>query len=446
MNVRQLPQDRLSTTDETGKRVYLYPADVKGRYRTARSWVSVVLIVVFLVLPWVRIGGNPAVLLDLPNRRFSILGVMFWAHDAPMLFFVAAGAIMCLAFVTAVWGRAWCGWACPQTVFVDSVFRRIERAIEGEALKRKRRDQGPWSSEKVMLKSAKWAVFTLVSLMIGHSFLAYFVGTERLAVMMASSPAKSPESFLVMAVVSGGVLFDFGWFREQFCTVLCPYGRFQSVLMDERSLVVAYDDKRPDCIDCFKCVAACPTGIDIRRGPQQLECIACTACIDACDDVMRRVRKPEGLIRYLKPTLLRPRTLIYLGLILALMAGLVATVRGRTGITADFVRAIGAPYEEATGPAGVPLVINHFKLDLRNQAFETMQPSIELPAELKERGAELVMAAQPSRLPAGETLRLDLFVRFPRALLHDGKGVIPIRVSGAEESITQEVKLVGPLN
>lgn len=240
MNHKELPVDRLSTSDKDGNRIYLYPTDVRGHYRTLRSRLNVFLILIFLVLPWIKIGGHQAILLDIANRKFAIAGITFWAHDAPMLLFIFGGGILLLAFITAIWGRVWCGWACPQTVFVDGVFRKIERLIEGDSIAQKKLDESQMSFEKFTKKSAKWIAFTILTLIISHSFLAYFYGTEELAKMMSHSPTDNLLSFFVMLFITGWILFDFGWFREQFCTVFCPYGRFQSVLMDYQSKVVAY--------------------------------------------------------------------------------------------------------------------------------------------------------------------------------------------------------------
>ncbi|MCM2324679.1 MAG: cytochrome c oxidase accessory protein CcoG, partial [Oligoflexia bacterium] len=362
---QELPVDRLATTDEQGGRVYLYPAEVKGPFRRLRRVVYDVLLVIFLALPWLRIGGQPVVLLDIPRRRFSLFGETFWAHDAPILLFVLGGFVLALVLATAVWGRVWCGWACPQTVFIDGVFRRLERWIEGHAFERRRRDEGPWTLDKGARRIVKWAAFVAVSLVIAHTFLAYFVGTDELGRMLRGSPGQYPAAFLVMAVTMGIVLFDFGWFREQFCTIACPYGRFQSVLMDSDSLIVGYDARRGeprrgtapakeegDCVSCQRCVQVCPTGVDIRRGVQ-LECIACTACIDACDEVMTRLKRPKGLIRYASTSELAggkrrkfgPRVALYLGLLLVFISGLTLSIAGREALDTTLVRFVGEPYQ-----------------------------------------------------------------------------------------------------
>ncbi len=310
---KELPKERLATTDETGKRVFLYPARVQGIWNQRRKIFQIFLLGLFLTLPWIRFNGLPLLLLDVVHRRFTIFGTTFRAHEAPMVVLVFLTFVLTIGIITSIIGRVWCGWACPQTVFTENVYRWIERWIEGDHVARKQLDDGPWNEKKFFKKTLKWIVFILLSMVIGHSFLAYFVGTEALAHMVRHSPYENPGSFGVMAFVTALVAFDFGWFREQFCIVACPYGRFQSVFMDDHSLAVLYDAKRGevrkgypletpdqkqgDCIDCRRCVQVCPTGVDIRRGVQ-LECVACTACIDACDEVMEKVGKPKGLIRY----------------------------------------------------------------------------------------------------------------------------------------------------
>ncbi|RYG63166.1 cytochrome c oxidase accessory protein CcoG [bacterium] len=307
----ELPKERLSTTDQAGRRIHLYPASVKGYFRDRKRYVHGFLLIVFLTLPWIHVSGRQLLLLDVAHREFFFFGLHFRAHDAPLILFLLLGFTFGIGLVTAIWGRVWCGWACPQTVFIEFLFRRIERLVEGSHRAQRALDERPLDSEKMMKKGLKWFLFVVVSLGISHSFLGYFVGTRELVRMVSSSPLENWTSFLMILVTTGIIAFDFGWFREQFCTIMCPYGRFQSVMMDNHSTIVAYDLKRGeprrgtapspsaqgDCVNCLRCVQVCPTGIDIRRG-LQMECIACTACIDACDEVMTKVDKPLGLIRY----------------------------------------------------------------------------------------------------------------------------------------------------
>jgi cytochrome c oxidase accessory protein FixG len=287
--------------------------------------------------------------------------------------------------------------------------------------------------------------------------------------MIASSPSENPASFLIMALVTGGILFDFGWFREQFCTIVCPYGRFQSVLMDDRSTAIVYDTKRGeprrgvaalgeptgDCVNCYRCVQVCPTGIDIRRGVQ-LECIACTACVDACDEVMHRLKKPQGLIRYGsiaeiqgQPTDRGARPWVYGALIAACITGLTLTVRGRTAITVGLIRAIETPYQVVATESGSQEVINHYKLEIRNQSFDSQSVEIRIPKEYEEKGVKIVTSNHAASMEAGASERADLFIRFPKSLLTLGKAEIGIDFTAKSEKqeeplLRKEVHLVGP--
>lgn len=442
LDPKALPTDHLTTADREGKRVYVYPSDVRGRFKSYRNVVQSLLIVVFLVLPWIKIGGHQSILLDFANRQFAVFGLTFWAHDAPMLVFVLGGAALSLVFVTALWGRAWCGWACPQTVFIENVFRRIERAIEGDAVERKRLDAGPWNGDRVWKKSLKWASFLAVTLIISHSFLAYFVGAESLGRLISGPPRENYGAFLFMAGFTALLLFDFGWFREQFCTVVCPYGRFQSLLMDKHSLVVTYDEKRQaDCVNCFRCVQVCPTGIDIRRG-LQLECIACTACIDACDDVMGRLKKPLGLIRYEQSKAIRPRTVIYFLLVVVVAAGLATTIARRSEVEMVLVRPQDVPYQDLGVLEGKQMFANRYRVELVNQTFKPLRvrlqsgnPEIEIAGALKE-----------FELAAGKDLRTEVFFKFPKEILNHGKAEVEIRVLDERSRALRKeaVTLVGP--
>jgi len=306
-----LGDERLSTTDNKGNRIFLYPAEVKGFFRKHRNIVQVALILFFLVLPWLKWNGVQLFLFDIPNRTFHLFGILFKAHDAPLIFLVLAIVTIGLAFITALFGRVWCGWACPQTVFIDGVFRRIETWVQGDYLKRRKLTKDPWTSEKISKISFTWFLYFIVSAIIAHSFVAYFVGSDRLIAMILGTPQENWTAFTIVMGMTLVLLFDFGWFREQFCIIACPYGRIQAVLMDKKSMSVIYDynrgeprkdpavskDKQGDCVNCRRCVEVCPTGIDIRRGIQ-MECIGCTSCIDGCDVIMTEVKKPLGLIGY----------------------------------------------------------------------------------------------------------------------------------------------------
>lgn len=473
----ELHKDRLATTDEKGRRVYLYPADVRGMFRDRRNWLQAILLLIFLGLPWVTVNGKQALLLDVSTRHFEIFGLSLRAHNAPLFFFVLAASGFGLFFATAIWGRVWCGWACPQTVFVDAVFRRIERFIEGSALDRRRLDASPMSLQKAFKRTIKWALYILASLIITHSFLAYFVGTRELALMVQHSPSENWTSFLFIVFSTVIILFDFAWFREQFCIIACPYGRFQSVLMDEHSMIVAYDEKRGeprrtpqnkdlaktqpgvigDCVNCYRCVQVCPTGIDIRRGTQ-MECIACTACIDACDDVMTKIKKPTGLIRYDsynglhgKPVRrLRARSGLYLLITAGSLVALTFFIWNLKPVDIALLRAKTSPYTVTKLADGSEVVINHFYLELSNQTDQTHIIDIALSDQATKDGAEIVMAQRPISLDAGRIKRADFFLKLPRTKFINGsyKTVAKVIERGTDANDSREyekeVQFVGP--
>lgn len=480
MDQFELHPERLATTDEKGHRVYLYPADVRGWFRKWRTRVQFGLILFFLALPWLKINGHQALLLNVSRREFAIFGLSLRAHNAPLLFFVLAAAGFGLFFVTSVWGRVWCGWACPQTVFIEGVYRRIERWVEGSALERRKMDAGPWTKTKVIKRTVKWILFVLASLVITHSFLAYFVGADDLIRMIQSDPRENWASFLFILISTGIILFDFAWFREQFCIIACPYGRFQSVLMDDHSMVVAYDTARGeprrtpqakalakthnsslgDCVNCYRCVQVCPTGIDIRRGTQ-MECIACTSCIDACDEVMTKLNKPTGLIRYdtarglakKKVVRFRPRAIAYLSIVVASIAALIFFLAHLKPIDIQILRAKDTPYTIQPGRDGGPdYVLNHFKLELSNQSGSLHNLEFEAEDEAEDAGVQLVVPMHPLPMPAGKVIRSDIFVRFPKSILKNGQTKIEVEIedkdatTGMEIKFIKELTLVGPFS
>ncbi len=444
---------------------YMYPAEVKGRFDRLRLAVFALLILVYLLLPWLRIRGEQALLLDVAHRRFHIFGLNIWAHEAPFLFLIIGGAAFALCFVTAYWGRLWCGYACPQTVFISAIYRTVERWIEGTHLERRRLDEeGSDQPLWVVKKAAKWTAFLAISLVISHSFLAYFVGTDRLRQVITQPPAANWTLFLVMAFIAGFVLVDFGWVRERLCFTLCPYGRFQTVLMDRHSQAVVYDPVRGeprkgatahatgDCVSCDRCVQVCPTNIDIRNGVQ-MECIACTACIDACDDVMTRLKKPTGLIRYDTEAglahephrILRPRPLIYLGLTLLLWGALAVFMIFRADVDIVQLRAKGAVYQQVVDPVKGPRVINHLRFDLTNLVHREQVIQIGFGPEAAAQGFEVITATNPVVVPEGKLVHADLFVAFPKDRLDFGKtrAILEFR-EGGKVVARQDLSLVGP--
>jgi cytochrome c oxidase accessory protein FixG len=444
---------RRSSLRKDGSRVKVVPADVSGRFQTARKAVFALLIVVWAALPWIQIGGHPSVQLDVAARRFYLFGKVFNAQDTWLVFFLLTGAVFGLLYVTALAGRVWCGWACPQTVFLEGIFRPIERLIGGPREKRMRRAAGPWTAERVLRGGAIRLFWLLAALFVAHVFLGYFVSLPRLFVMVREKPADNYEPFLWMVALTVLFYIDFAWFREQLCLVVCPYGRMQSVLFDSDTLVVGYDETRGeprakgkakaegkgDCVDCNRCVIVCPTGIDIRNGIQ-VDCIACTQCIDACDAIMDKLDRPRGLIRYdslaglqHKPKrILRPRIYFYTALMCVGAAVATFAFSKRTSFEANLLRLPGAPYVVEDGK-----VRNSFEIHLVNKRGETTTFVIE-PVE--SPNVELVTPATRVELGSFESRRIPIFAVQPEAHAASKMLTVRVRAVGGEQEVAREVK------
>jgi cytochrome c oxidase accessory protein FixG len=355
--------DQVSALRPDGRRNFVVPADVGGRFTVLRRIVFALLILIYAATPWIEIGGHPALFLDIQHRAFYLFGATFNAQDFWLAFFLLSGVGFLLILATALLGRVWCGYACPQTVFLDGVFRRVERLIEGPRNQRLKRDAGPVTASRGLRKVVKHVAFIAIAFVVAHVFLSYFVSIPALFEMMRDRPSEHPEAFAWALGMTGVMYFNFAWFREQLCVIICPYGRLQSVLTDSNTLVIGYDQLRGeprgkakekghgDCVDCGRCVVVCPTGIDIRNG-LQLECIGCAACIDACDDVMHRLERAPGLIRYdslnglrRKPKrFFRPRVYLYAFLGLVGLAVATFALQKHTHFEANLLRLQGAPF------------------------------------------------------------------------------------------------------
>ncbi len=362
-NIRQPRREELTSVNEDGSRYAIHPADVDGRFTQARRISAILLIAIYAALPWIQINGYPAVYLDTDAMRFHFFGITFVSQDLWLAFFLISGLGFGLFYVTALFGRIWCGWACPQTVFLEHVYRRIERWIEGEAVARRRLDNADWNVSKIWKRLLKHGLFLLISISVAHLFMAYFLSLPQLWNIMRESPLENWGTFVFVSVFSGILYFNFAWFREQLCIVICPYGRLQSVLIDDHSTVIGYDEKRGeprgkptqdgvgDCIDCHRCVQVCPTGIDIRQG-LQMECIGCAACIDACDTIMDKLDRPRGLVRYdsqeglagRATRLIRPRIILYSFLLVVGASVLIFSLQGLTHASLTAWRVEGSPY------------------------------------------------------------------------------------------------------
>ena len=462
-SIQKLPKD--------GFQINQYPMATRGFFRKYRNLSQWVLIAIFILLPWFKINGLPAILINVPDRRFTFFGISFWGHDAPLLFFVIASFSLGLLFATSVWGRVWCGWTCPQTITIDGIFRRIETLVEGNHIARKKLYKKSFDKEKIVKVAVKWFLFFFVSLILSHTFFAYFTGPGNLLTMAQSPPSQNLTAFLIVNTTTLVILFNFGWFKERLCTVICPYGRLQSVLMDEDSLVVAYDEKRGeprkgsntgseetgDCINCFKCVAVCPTGIDIRHGIQ-MECIACTSCIDACDEIMRITKKPKGLIRYesenglkdKKTVFWKMKTNIYLGLTLLSVVGLFLFIFNRSGLDITVLRAHESPYQVLETSNKKTLIANHFTLNLKNQSAVIMEVDIIRTERIEGGDIEIIASTLPVTILPGEAKKNHIFIKFPKSIL-EGRShhKFQLRIMAKTKDLTQkyikEITLAGPV-
>lgn len=463
----ELDPERLATTDESGHRIYLYPEDVDGIWKKRRTLVYWLLIAVYLVLPWIYINGKPALMLNIFTREFTFFGSTFHGIEPILAFLVVVSGIFFIAFMTSLFGRVWCGWGCPQTVFIQSIFMKIESFIEGNGRKRKELDEAPWSLEKAWKRTVKWILYIIISSHIAHTFIGYIVGPHELFEMTMQSPLQNFGVFLAVSIATLIVLLDFGWFREQFCIIACPYGRMQSVIMDENSMVIAYDQKRGeprrgavgkempegDCINCYHCVKVCPTGIDIRRGTQ-LECIACTLCIDACDEIMIKIKKPTGLIRYSSQNELegKPwkkfsiRSMFYILMSVVLLATFVFFLNKSTNLSLVFMR--GKTPFTTMQTNGVEIIRNHFTLKLTHQGSDqyTVGFKVEDPA-LAEK-IQIVTPVNPTVIDRPEK-KIIIFFNFSKDILENGTRRVNVQVIDSKNNTLlamKEVVLVGPVN
>jgi cytochrome c oxidase accessory protein FixG len=443
----------LSTLNQDGTRRWIRPKLAHGRFLTRRRVIAYALIAAFVLLPRIHIGGRPAVLIDLVTREIDVFGTVFRPTDGFVLALFGFVVVLAVFLLTALWGRVWCGWGCPQTVYLEHVFRPIERLLEGS-----RGQRATW-----WRRTAKWTAFAGLSFALSNVFLAYFVGTARLEQWVFESPMQHPVGFAIVLGVSALMLFDFGWFREQMCTIACPYGRLQSVLLDKQSLIVGYDAARGeprakpkkklpvvdaakagDCVDCGACVAVCPTGIDIRAG-LQMECIGCTQCIDACDSIMDKVGRKRGLIRYTsqdelagKPRkVLRVRTILYPALLAVAAAGLVLAITTKAGTEVWVERVQGTSFVEL--PDGNISSQARIKLENETDTKHTYHLSlVQSPnATLRSQAA--------FELKPHKSLEIPVFIDVPRTSFEAGKRRVHIRIddsTGFERVVT--LTLLGP--
>ena len=384
-------RDRLATIDEKGRRVWVYAKKPKGNLTFWRNITGFVLLAFFLSAPFIRINGQPFILLNFIDRKIVFLGVQFWPQDFHLFFLAMISLMVFIILFTVTYGRIWCGWACPQTVFMELIFRRIEYWIEGDAYRQKQLDKQSWNTNKIVRRGLKHLAFFLIAFVVGNYFLMYIIGSEAWFRLITDNPARHIAGLAGMIVFSGIFYFIFSWFREQVCTIVCPYGRLQGVLLDRNSIVISYDYQRGEprgtffksedrekagkgsCINCTQCVQVCPTGIDIRNGTQ-LECINCACCIDACNAMMDATGQPRGLIRYASEKMIADktkmkfsaRTTAYSAVLVILLGVVTYSLASRDAIEATILRAPGMLYQEPE-PGKISNLYNIKLLNKTNQ-------------------------------------------------------------------------------
>lgn len=453
-------RDSVATIDKKGKRNFLFPKKPKGKLYRWRTIASLVYLTVFFTLPFINYHGQPLFLFNVIERKFILFGQIFWPQD---FFIFAIGLLAFIVFIivfTVVFGRIFCGWACPQTIFMEMVFRKIEYWIDGDAQKQKQLKAMPWNAYKIRKRATKMTVFYLMSFLIANFFLAYIIGMEELEKMVTEGIAANYGTFLSLIGFTTVFFFVYYWFREQACLVVCPYGRLQGVLLDKKSMVVAYDYVRGeprgklkkatldtnqgDCIDCFACVRVCPTGIDIRNGTQ-LECVNCTACIDACNAIMNSINKAEGLIRidseeniaHSRKNKFNWRLASYSFILISLMGFLVYLLASRNDVDARVLRASGQIFQtQADGR-----ISNLYSIKLTNKTRK------DLPMTLKLENAkgEITIIGKPLVVPAESYFQSPFFVKIDRSLVTERKTKLKIGVyEGGKKIETAETTFIGP--
>lgn len=455
-------RDRLYTIDESGKRLWVFAKKPKGFFTTLRNLTGIILLVFFFVAPFIKVNGEQFLLFDVLNRKFVLFGVQFWPQDFHLFFIAMIAMIVFIILFTATYGRLWCGWACPQTVFMEVLFRRIEYWIEGDFQKQKALDAQAWNGEKIAKKGLKHFVFYSLSFLIGNLFLVYLIGSDQWFKLITDPPSQHLTGLIVMALFSFVFYFIFSWFREQVCTIVCPYGRLQGVLLDKSSIVISYDYKRGeergtfrrsedrkslqkgDCIDCRQCVLVCPTGIDIRNGTQ-LECINCACCIDACNGMMRSVGFKPGLIRYAsdktiaegKPWRFTFRSAAYTLVLLALLTAFGIFLMARNPVEATIMRSQGTLFQDM----GEGKIANLYDIKLINKTSQDLPLELRLLSlngEVKIIGNDPVVKKQS----LGEAV---FFIILDKNLIPKGKLVLKVGVfSGGRMLDKADATFFGP--
>ncbi len=460
-------RDSIGTINEEGKRSWVYPKKPSGRFYKYRSWVSYFLLIALLSAPFVKINGNQFLLFNVLERKFNIFGFPFWPQDFHLLVMSMIIGVVFVILFTVVFGRIFCGWICPQTIFLEMVFRKIEYWIDGDRGKQIRLEKQAWNAEKIKKRLLKWFLFFIISFIIANVFLAYLIGSDEVINYVTGSPFDNLKTLTSLLIFTGVFYFIFVWFREQVCIIACPYGRLQGVLLDNKTINVAYDFVRGekeggrakfkknedrlasgkgDCIDCFQCVHVCPTGIDIRNGTQ-LECVNCTACIDECDNMMDTVGLPKGLIRFAsedniekkEPFKFSPRMKGYSAVLSILIGLLIGMLFLRNDVEATVLRLPGQLYEHKAGD----MISNVFTFKVINKTTKEIENvSYKL---LSHKGTIDLVTHTDFVVPKQGLAEGTLFIEIHSSLLKKDKIKLEIGVYSNGELIeTTTTNFLGP--
>lgn len=457
-------RDRIATVDAKGKRQWVFAQKPKGKFYNIRTWVSWGFFILFFTLPFIKMNGRPLFLFNIPEAKFIIFGKIFWPQDFFIFGLTMVTFIIFIVLFTAAFGRLFCGWVCPQTIFMEMLFRKVEYLIEGDAAKQKLLKSSPWTTRKIRIKATKHIAFFLLAFIIANFFLAYIIGVDQLKHIITGRFSEHILEFLSLLLFSGIFYGVYAYFREQACTVVCPYGRLQSVLLDRNSMIVAYDHKRGeprgkykkdqpaelhtgDCIDCFQCVKVCPTGIDIRNGTQ-MECVGCTACIDACDKMMDAVGRPKGLVRYASEAgIADGKKLRYTGrmkfytVLLIILAGLLTLLLlSRKDIDGNIIRARGQLYQER----GADSLSNLYTIKIINKTIKDIPVTLKLedaPGYVIEADGHDIM------LKKEEQAKGSFFIVLPKSFINKRKTPITVGLYEGDKRITTiKTNFMGPFN
>jgi cytochrome c oxidase accessory protein FixG len=455
-------RDTIATVDETGKRIWVYPKKPSGTFHRWRIVVTVFLLSLLLGGPFIRINGQPFLLLNIFERKFVILGQAFWPQDFVLLAIVMITFFVFIILFTVVFGRVWCGWMCPQTLFMEMVFRKIEYWIEGDANDQRKLAKQSWNREKIFKKTSKHLLFIAISLIISHTVVAYLIGVDKTWEILNEPPTENLAGFIGLIAFTGIFYGVYAKFREQACIAVCPYGRLQGVLLVKDSIVIAYDWLRGeprghlkksaeqttgDCIDCKICVHVCPTGIDIRNGTQ-LECVNCTACIDACDDVMVKIGKPKGLIRFasynsIKNSIVKiinARVIGYSFVLLALLGILSFALITRSDVETTILKVSGTLYQREPG-----FITNLYNVEFVNKTFDPLE--LEIRVESPATAAIITADGKAIRVPAEGFTKGVYFIRIPEQDVTNARTVVKLGIYHNGKKVeTVKAKFIGPVH